>query len=188
MLDSLITSKTRVKLLLKFFLNSDTKAYLRGLAEEMNESTNAIRVELNRLTKAGLLTSAPNGRTKLYTANKKHPLFPELNNLVRKFMGIEALIDMVLRKLGKVELAFVTGDYARGIDSGIIDVVIVGDVDRQYLERLIKMAEEMITRKIRALVLSREEFERLKGTLKIEQAVIVWNEVSAVSEKAGGKR
>ncbi len=176
MLDSLITSKTRVKLLLKFFLNTDTRAYLRGLADELGESTNAVRVELNRLEAAGILESSPDGRTKLYTANKKHPLFPDLNTLVRKFTGIDQLIDMVLRKLGTVQFAFVTGDYARGIDSGIIDVVIVGDIDRNYLEHLIGLAEEMIKRKIRSLVLSREEFERLKGTLKIEQAVVVWGE------------
>lgn len=175
MLDSLITSKTRIKLLLKFFLNTDTSAYLRGLADELGESTNAIRVELNRLSAAGILEAAPNGRTVQYRANRKHPLFPDLNTLVRKFTGIDQLIEMVLRKLGSVKLAFVTGDYARGIDSGIIDVVIVGEIDRAYLEHLVGLAEEMIKRKIRSLVLSMEEFERLRGTLKIEHAVIVWN-------------
>ena len=49
MLDSLITSKTRIKLLLKFFLNTSTHAYLRGLADEFGESTNALRLELNHL-------------------------------------------------------------------------------------------------------------------------------------------
>ncbi|PIO48027.1 MAG: transcriptional regulator, partial [[Chlorobium] sp. 445] len=65
MLDSLVTSKTRIKLLLKFFLNQETRAYLRGLAEEFGESTNAVRVELNRLTEAGFLTTRDDGRTKL---------------------------------------------------------------------------------------------------------------------------
>ena len=55
MLDSIITSKTRIKLLLKFFLNSETKSYLRNLEQEFGESTNGIRVELNRLEGAGLL-------------------------------------------------------------------------------------------------------------------------------------
>ena len=62
MLESLITSKTRTKLLLKFFLNPGTSAYLRGLAEEFGESTNGVRVELNRLSEAGLLESADEGR------------------------------------------------------------------------------------------------------------------------------
>jgi len=176
MLDAIITSKTRVKLLLKFFMNTDTRAYLRGLADEFGDSTNAIRVELNRLTKAGLLESYPDGRTKIYQANIKHPLFPDLQSIVRKLTGIDQLIDMVLSKLGKLEMAFVTGDYARGIDSGIIDVVIVGQIDRQYLIGLEKTAEEFIKRKIRSLILSREEFEKLKYTLNIGSSVIIWND------------
>ena len=174
MLDSLITSKTRVKLLLKFFMNPETRSYLRSLAEEFGESTNAVRVELNRLEKAGILESSPDGRTRLYGANRKHPLFPDITSLVKKFTGIDQLIDMVLSKLGNVELALVTGDYARGVDSGIIDVVIVGDVDRRYLEHLVGMAEEMIHRKIRSLVLRVDEFERLSGTLNLKESVVVW--------------
>ena len=55
MIETLISSKTRIKLLLKFFLNSNTTAYLRSLESEFGESTNAIRIELNRLEEAGML-------------------------------------------------------------------------------------------------------------------------------------
>jgi len=81
MIDSLITSKTRIKLLMKFFLNPGTSAYLRGLADELGESTNSVRVELNRLSEAGLLESAEEGRTKVYRANTAHPLFPEIQRM-----------------------------------------------------------------------------------------------------------
>ena len=57
MLEALITSKTRIKLLLKFFLNSGNSAYLRGLEPEFGGSTNAIRQELNRLENANLLVA-----------------------------------------------------------------------------------------------------------------------------------
>jgi len=175
LLDSLITSKTRIKLLLKFFSNSETQAYLRGLAEEMGESTNAVRVELNRLTKAGLLETSNDGRTKLYQANTKHTLFPELHNLVKKYLGIDQLIDNVLSKMGTIEVAFITGDYASGIDSGIIDLVIVGKIERDFLQQLLDKAEEMIKRKIRVLVLSQEDLVRLKDRLNIEKALVIWN-------------
>ncbi len=174
MLDSLITSKTRIKLLLKFFLNPETRAYLRGLAEELGESTNAVRVELNRLNKAGLLEAVNDGRTKLYRANTTHTLFPDLHSLVKKYLGIDQVIENVLAQLGTVELAFITGDYARGIDSGIIDLVIVGQVDREFLQLLVDRAEEIIKRKIRLLLLSNEDFERLKEKLKFEKALVVW--------------
>ena len=176
MLDSLITSKTRVKLLLKFFFNPDIQAYLRGLAEEFNESTNSVRVELNRLSEAGLLESKSVGRTKLYRANKKHPLFPELNSVVKKYLGIDQVVDEILDKLGDIGFAFITGDYAQGKDSGIIDLVIIGVVnDNEYLQYLIKKVEEGIKRKVRVLVLNNKEFEGLKDKLKIEKSLLIWN-------------
>lgn len=175
MLDSLITSKTRIKLLLKFFFNPETKGYLRGLAEEFGESTNAVRVELNRLTEAGLLEVKEEGRTKLYQANKKHSLFQDLQNIVRKYIGIDQLIDQIIHKLGNVELALITGDYARGIDSGIIDLVIVGEVDQTYLHGLVEKAEKLIDRKIRTLVLTEEEFRKLEKKIENDKAFIVWD-------------
>jgi DNA-binding transcriptional ArsR family regulator len=175
LLDYLITSKTRIKLILKFFLNTDMQAYLRGLSDEFGESTNAVRVELNRLTEAGLLKVRDKGRTKVYQANTKHTLFNELHSIVKKYIGIDRLIEDVIQKLGNVELALITGDYAKGIDSGIIDLVIVGKVDKTYLQGLVEKAEELIHRKIRTLVLSREDFEKLSNNFKQENALIVWN-------------
>ncbi len=176
MLDYLITSKTRVKLILKFFLNSETRAYLRSLAEEFGESTNAVRVELNRLTEAGLLEAKNEGRTKVYQANKKHSLFNDLHNIVKKYLGIDTLIDEILSKLGNVETALIIGDYACGIDSGIIDLVVVGDFDRNYLQQLVEKVEYLIKRKIRVLVLNKEEFISLSDKFKKENAIIVWHE------------
>lgn len=178
MLESLITSKTRIKLLLKFFLNPDTRAYLRGLADELGESTNAIRVELNRLTEAGLLESKTHGRTIMYQANKKNSLFPDLHSLVRKYLGIDK-VEAILSDLGTVELALITGDYARGVDSGIIDLIIVGNVQRAFLQHLVERAEEVIKRKIRYLILDQKEFDKLKDRFNMDEALVVWKEKSA---------
>ena len=175
LLESLITSKTRIKLLLKFFLNPETQAYLRGLAEELGESTNGIRVELNRLTKAGLLETSNSGRTKLYRANKKHSLFPDIHNVVKKYLGIDK-VEAILNDMGKVEVAFITGDYAKGIDSGIIDLVLVGEIDKAYIQHIVEKAEGIIKRKIRVLVLNQEEFERLKAKFDSEKALLVWED------------
>jgi len=81
MLDTLISSQTRLKLLLKFFLNSSTSSYLRDLESEFGESTNAIRLELNRFEQAGLLSSASIGNKKMFSANTQHPLFPTYTTL-----------------------------------------------------------------------------------------------------------
>ena len=174
MLDSLITSKTRVKLLLKFFSNKQSKAYLRSLAEEFGESTNAVRHELNNLSEAGYLISSENGRTIEYNANTNHPLYPEIRKMVHKYLGLNNIVENVIKKLGNVELAFITGDYAKGKDTGIIDLVIVGEINENNLQRLIVKAEIAIKRKIRSLVLTFKEYERLNKTLNPEKALWLW--------------
>ncbi len=177
MLDSLITSKTRVKLLLKFFMNPGTKSYLRGLASEFGESSNAIRVELNRLTKAKLLKSSNEGRTIQYIANKDHSLFKDLQNVVKKYVGIDKLADELASKLGNIQAAYVIGDYAKGRDSGLIDLVLVGEVEEDQLKEMTEKTERLIERKIRSLVLNQNEFLKLKDRLNIKHALFIWGKV-----------
>ncbi|MGJ1291954.1 hypothetical protein [Sphingobacterium multivorum] len=71
MLETLITSKTRLKLLIKFFVSATNRAHLRGLAEEFQESTNAIRKELNQLSEAGYLDRKTEKNKVVYSANKR---------------------------------------------------------------------------------------------------------------------
>lgn len=159
-------------MLLKFFAHSDSTAYLRGLAEEFNESTNAIRHELNNLSKAGFLISREDGRTILYKANKDHPLYNEVRNLVHKYLGIDKIVENIVHRLGDIELAMIVGDYARGTDSGRVELVLVGVVDQKYLEKLIIKAETIIKREIRVQVIAREYFELNNELYK--HALLVW--------------
>ena len=172
MLETLITSKTRIKMLLKFFTNSHATAYLRGMAEEFGESTNAIRHELNNLSKAGYLISMEEGRTILYKANTNHPLFNELKNLVHKYLGIDKIINNILQKLGDLKVAFIVGDYAKGKDSGTIHFVLVGAVNQKYLRKLVLKAKDLLHRNIRIDLISTEEFKNSRR--KFETALLVW--------------
>ena len=79
MLEELITSKTRLRLMIKFFVSQANKGYLNGLATEMGESTNSIRKELNHLQKAGYLKKIKVDNKVEYKANTRHPLFEVLN-------------------------------------------------------------------------------------------------------------
>jgi DNA-binding transcriptional ArsR family regulator len=113
------------------------KAYLRQLADEFGESTNSVRIELNRLTEAGLLESYAEGNTIMYQAKTSYPLFPELKKIVSKITGIDQIIEEVIQRLGSLHTAYLIGDYAKGKDSGVIDVILVGKVDKVYLNELI---------------------------------------------------
>ena len=170
----LISSKTRIKLLVRFFFNPQTRAYLRGLAKEFNVSTNSVREELNQLTKTGLLNSKKGGRQVFYTANTKHPLFPELKSMVAKVMGIDQVIDGIVNRLGDLEKAYLIDDYAEGKDSGIIDLVLVGEIDQYHLNDLSRKTERYINRKIRSLVLSKKEYEALAPKLEKRPRVLIW--------------
>ena len=158
MLESLITNKTRLKLLLKFFLNSQTTSYLRNLESEFGESTNAIRIELNRLEKAGLLNSNFSGNKKYFKANDQHPLYGEINSILKKTVGIDKIIEKVTSNIGDLKEAYITGDLAKGKDSSIIDLLLIGNsIDKAYVSALTEKAENLINRKIRFLVLNENE-------------------------------
>ena len=175
MLDSLVTSKTRIKLLLKFFINPETRAYLRELSKEFGESTNAVRLELNRLTKANLLVSENKGRTVMYNANTDHDFFRDIQKIALKYVGIDRIINNLVMSLGEIKSAYVIGDYAKGIDSGIIDLLLIGKIDQKILQQLIGKTEIFINRKIRPMVLTKTEFKKLNKTLDISHALPIWN-------------
>ncbi len=158
MLDKLFTSKTRIKLLLKLFLNPEVSSYLRELATEFKLSPNALKEELDALSDAGYLEKEKKGRSIYFKANPTHPFFPEISSIVRKHMGIDSLVEQILTHLGKVEGVYVLDDYAKGVDSGLIDVLIVGDVDRSKVDNLCGPAEKKLKRKVRPLVISSAEF------------------------------
>lgn len=158
MLETLISSRTRIKLLLRLFLNPGTTAYLRGLAEEFDESTNSVRVELNRFEDANMLVSESKGNKKLYKANEKHPLFRDIHSILLKYIGVDRIIEVIIDRMGLMEKMYLTGDYARGMDTGIIDLVFVGDIDKNYLVEMAGKAERMIQKKVRFIVYDRDEW------------------------------
>ncbi len=170
----LIASKTRVKLLIRFFFNPKTQSYLRELAKEFDVSTNSVREELNQLTKTNLLNSQKDGRQVFYAANQKHPLFPELKSMVSKVIGIDQVVDGIVNRLGDLEKAYLIDDYAEGKDTGIIDLLLVGNINQYHLNDLSRKTERYIKRKIRSLVLSREEFDELKPTLENRPRLLIW--------------
>lgn len=176
MLDSLITSKTRIKLLIKFFAESKTKAYLRGLADELKENTNAIRVELNRFTKAGLLSSSQEGNLVFYKVNENHYLFKEISNLVKKFIDCDSIIELVINKIGNIQYAFLTGNYASGIDEGKINLVLVADkIDQNYINELKIKAENYLKVEILIKTISLDDFKLSSAYPLIENALVLYN-------------
>lgn len=160
MLDIIISSKTRIKLLIKFFFIKGSRGYLRGLEKEFNEPPNAVRVELNRLANAGLLICGYEGNRKVYQANPDHPLYDDITHLVHTTVGIDQIIERMICKIGNLEKAFVTGSFANGVDSDTIELVLIGNnLDPVCIDKLVKIAEVFIHRRIMYLALTGDQME-----------------------------
>jgi len=149
LLNTLITSKTRLRLLIKFFISQANKGYLNGLANEMGESTNSIRKELNHLFDAGYLNKVKKDNKVEYRVNSKHPLYETLRNVVLKHLGLEDIVEAVLEKMGNVSQILLVGDYAEGKDTGNIEIFLIGkDLDMNYINQLEPKIEKIIDRKV----------------------------------------
>jgi hypothetical protein len=176
MINTLITSQTRIKLLRKFFLNCSTKAHLRGLESEFGESSNSIRIELNRFEAAGLLHSLRDGNKKVYQANQNHPLFGDIHSIIMKEAGIDRVIDKVIHRIGNLICVYLTGDFAHGKDSPVIDLILVGEnIDSEYLARKVLQAEELVGRKVSYIVLHPDEAEIHLYKVKPTDLLPLWN-------------
>ena len=149
MLGELITSKTRLRLMIKFFISQANRGYLNGLATEMGESTNSIRKELNHLHSAGYLEKSKSDNKIEYKANTRHPLYEVLRKVILKHLGLEDAVEVVLERMGEVEQIVLIGDYAKGIDSGKIEIIVVGqNLNTSYVKNLESKVEKLISRKV----------------------------------------
>ncbi len=173
MLDTLISSKTRIRLLLKFFINPQRTAYLRSLATEFGESSNSIRLELNKFEKAGMLNTALEGNRKIFQVNQKHPLFNDVRNMILKHVGISSLVEGLIKRLGKPDKVYLNGDFAKGMNSDVIDITIIGDIDKAYLVELIEKVEKELKKKIKYLVYTSEEAKYLE--FDKENSLLIWS-------------
>lgn len=175
MIETLISSKTRIKLLLKFFLNSSSKSYLRGLESEFGDSSNAIRQELNRFEKAGLLNAFTEGNKKFFQANTTHPLYRDIHNILIKYIGFDTIIDTVIERLGEIREVYLIGQLSNGLDSPVIDLMFTGDIDENYLVNLIRKAEALIHRKIRYIIYRNDELDGIDWKQFDPQPLLLWS-------------
>jgi len=149
MFESIIKSQTRQKLLIKFFVNIANTGYLNQLADEFSESTNSVRKELNNLSEAKYLKKEIVKNKIIYRANTDHPLFSDLQNIVKKYLGIEDLVQAVLERMGNVKEIYLLGDHAKGIDSNQIDILITGEsLNTEYISGLEVKLEKLLNKKV----------------------------------------
>jgi hypothetical protein len=122
-----------------------------------------------------MITSDVQGNKKYFTANVKHPLFFDLHSIIKKYVGIDTIIENVISQLGQVERVYLTGEFAKGINNHIIDLEFVGTVNVKYLTELIQKAEVLVKRKIRYVVYSPAEYAALKNKDTGYKKLLIWS-------------
>ena len=161
-LDSIFSGKIRVALLTKLILNPVSKVYLRGLERDLGVSSNTVRLELNKLQEMRLIQvqeEDKNSKVKYYIVNQAHPMFQSLRGVILQFAGLDQIVDQIIKKIGNLDQVYLTGELAEGKNSPFVDLVMVGNVDRQYLYQLIEKVEPLINKKVRVGVFGKDEFQ-----------------------------
>lgn len=191
MLEDLVISRVRVKLLELFFQNPGKIFHVRDLVRKINEEINAVRRELLHLEKAGILAKEPRANRLYYSIRKDYPLYFELLELIAKTSGLGRDLLKNKVKLGKIKFAMLSGAFVRGLapKEERIDLLIVGNVVLPELSQIVKGEEGHAEREINYTVMTEEEFKFRKsrrdpfilGILEGSRVMIIGDEEELVS-------
>lgn len=164
-LKTLFVSKTRIKLLKVFLSNPNQFLYVRELVREVGEQINAVRAELERLEKAGLLFSETRANRKYYGIKRDYLFTDELTRIIAKVGGLGADIIDERSKLGQVKYAALSTKFIKGsqVDPQEVDMTVVGNIVLPELGRLVRLEEERRKRDINYTVMTEEEFNFRKN-------------------------
>lgn len=187
----IITSKVRVKILELFFSNLKEIYHVRGIVREIKEEINAVRRELSRFEKIGLLKKEPRGNRVYYFVRPDYPFFNDLVSIVAKTVGLGASLIANRNKIGKVSLIMFSGRFARLKDrkrEDGVDILVVGEIVLPELAALIRIEESKRNKEINYTVMGREEFDFRKkrrdpfvlGILATSRVMIIGDEEDLV--------
>jgi predicted nucleotidyltransferase len=163
MLETILGSKLRVKVLGWLFTHPDERYFVRQLTSLLKEDSTNVSRELIRLEKTGVLVSTKEGKQKYYQANRKSPIYDELHGLIVKTTGVVDVLRSALSpSAGRIKVAFIFGSIASGNEdkASDIDVMVVGAISFGDVVSLLSSAEEKLGREINAVVYPIAEFKQ----------------------------
>jgi len=187
----IITSKVRIKVLELFLSNLNEKYHVRGVVREVGEEINAVRRELDRLEKAGILKKEPRANRVYYWVREDYPFFGDILSLVSKTTGLGAEMITNRNKIGKVSYVMFSGRFARGKNrkkDDEVEILVVGEVVLPELSSLIRKEESKRGKEINYTVMSKDELDFRKkrrdpfllGILTTSRTMIIGDEEELV--------
>lgn len=160
-----IFPKARAELLRLLFADPGRAHHLRDLARLSGLAIGTIQREVANLKKAGLIREQRDGNRVYFSANRDHPIFPELQGIALKTTGLVPLLGKALQGLAGIRLAFVYGSFAEGTPSAEsdIDVFLVGDAGLRELAPRLRIVADTMQREINPSSVSEQSFrEKLR--------------------------
>ena len=165
-------SKIRQRILALIMDAPERRMHLRGIARAVGTSAGTAARELGRLEDAGLVRRTREGNQVYFEARPEQPLFGQIRDVVRQVAGAPIILRRHLSGLAGVERAVILGSYAHGplkSDSDV-DILIVGDPDRDDLTDRLEMASLEISRPVNEVVMTQTDLDsrRVQGDRLIE--------------------
>lgn len=160
-LKDFMMSRVRVRLVELFYGNPNEMYYVRQITREIGEEINAVRRELDRMAKNGLIKSEQRGNRLYYQLNPNYYYYPELLQLVAKSTGLGKKFNKLKSKLGKLKYVLFTGKFAKHSSRSHddVDILIVGQAVLPEVTKIVQEEEKKRGREINFTVFSNEEFE-----------------------------
>ena len=159
----LFPNQYRRKVLALLLMQPNQKKHLRELARQTQAAPGTLKKELDALCHVGLLTSERVGNQVQFQANQGHPVFAELQALIRKTTGLADVLRQALQPLGEqVALAFVFGSMASGnAHAGSdVDLLVVGSASFAQVVEATYAAQTPLGRDINPKVMTTDEWAR----------------------------
>lgn len=160
MLEDVIISRVRVKILTLFLSHPDKIFHVREIVRRTKEEINAVRRELAHMEKCGMVSKEPRANRLYYRFRKDYPLYFELLELVAKTTGLGGALLRNRNKIGKVKFLMISGRFARNLPRKPedVDILAVGNIVLPQLSQLIKEEEVRRESEINYTVMTEEEF------------------------------
>ena len=158
----LFKSKIRQKILAIFFTDESRKFYINEMARLVGTTQGTCRRELNKLVNIGMFKTSREGNLQYYHVDRQNPLYKELAAIIRKTIGIEAVLRKALQEVKGINYAFIFGSYAKNEfkpDSDI-DIAVVGAVSEEQLIYAVKETEKAIGREINYHIYTEDDFKK----------------------------
>lgn len=158
-LSKILSSKARAEIFRILFGIDSNECHLREIERRSGLAVDTIRKEAINLELLGLIQKRNNGNRTYYTANKNHPLYETIHNLVLKTSGLsDVLRDSLL--IDSIKIAFVFGSIATGKENAYsdVDLFILGNISLRSLSKLLKEPSRKLGREINSYIMTPEEF------------------------------